>query len=256
MNRAQSYICSCICFFSVCLLVMVLQSGESGGDVSSFACNQFGLPSLQSVATWICSHQVSVGAMLVVSPAILLQSIAWKQRVTKRSLYKTEADSFVRWSIFSLSDEHFHYLIYIFIIFDLTSKKFSSSLFVSQFWVSYFVNRTEEILIHAPVHTEQEEITMKSAKFTKCTNGQKNSGPHPVRFELGGESWTVWCPSTFRTRFPYYHNTLNQVICIYLLEIFCFCFALADIIYFQHSRFGKIHGKWYDRIGPIGIEIF
>ena len=116
--------------------------------------------------------------MLVVSPAILLQRIAWTQRVTKRLLCKTEADSFVRWSIFSLSDhsdEHFHYhdLIDIFIIFDLTSKQFSSSLFVSQFGVSYFVNRTEEIFIYAPVHTEQEEITMKSAKFTKCTNGQK-----------------------------------------------------------------------------------
>ena len=42
-----------------------------------------------------------------------------------------------------------------------------------------------------------------------------------------------------------------SVICIYLLEIFCFCFVLADIIYIQHSRLGKIHGKWYDQIGPL-----
>ena len=49
--------------------------------------------------------------------------------------------------------------------------------------------------------------------------------------------------STFSTRFPYYHSTLNQVICIYLLETFCFCYALADFIYFQHSRHGEIHRK-------------
>ena len=38
---------------SVCLLAMVPQSGEqrwAGGDVSYFACNQFGLLSLQSIA--------------------------------------------------------------------------------------------------------------------------------------------------------------------------------------------------------------
>ena len=44
------------------------------------------------------------------------------------------------------------------------------------------------------------------------------------------------------------------VICIYLLEIFCFCFVLADIIYIQRSRLGKIHGKWYDRIGPLAVK--
>jgi hypothetical protein len=46
----------------------------------------------------------------------------------------------------------------------------------------------------------------------------------------------VCCPSTFRTRFPYYHNILIQVICLYLLEIFSFCFALADIISFSIRR--------------------
>jgi hypothetical protein len=114
-------------------------------------------------------------------------------------------------------------------------------------------------LIYAPFCTEQEEITMKSAKFPKCANETVKKILALTRFELRGELWIVCCPSTFRTRFPYYHNILIQVICLYLLEIFSFCFALADIIYLQHSpssRLGKIHGKWYDRIGPIGIEIF
>ena len=44
------------------------------------------------------------------------------------------------------------------------------------------------------------------------------------------------------------------VICIYLLEIFCFCFVLADIIYIQRSKLGKIHGKWYDRIRPLAVK--
>ena len=48
------------------------------------------------------------------------------------------------------------------------------------------VKRTEESLIYVPFNTEQEEITMRSAKFRKCAKRTKtNSDFHSGRFELG-----------------------------------------------------------------------
>ena len=40
-------------------------------------------------------------------------------------------------------------------------------------------------LIYAPFHTKQEEITMKSEKFPKCTNGQKKFWPSPGSVRIG-----------------------------------------------------------------------
>ena len=46
--------------------------------------------------------------------------------------------------------------------------------------------------------------------FGNSRNWQKKFWPWPCSvwiWTLLGESRIVWCPSTFRTRFPYYHNT-------------------------------------------------
>ena len=83
--------------------------------------------------------------------------------------------------------------------------------------------------------------------FWKCAKRSNNFGLQwpstcfGLNRDLQGASWIACCPSTFCTRFPYYPNKSNQVISIYLTEIFCFCCSLADIIYFSHSRLGEIH---------------
>ena len=121
-------------------------------------------------------------------------------------------------------------------------------MFVRRLGDTDLSKRSEENLGYAPFNIEQEEITMKSAKFRKCAKQTKKSGLFPVRFELGlceGNHSNELCGA--RPRFAldslYYHNTLNQVIRIYLLWIFCFRFALADIICFQYSSLGEIHRK-------------
>ena len=51
-------------------------------------------------------------------------------------------------------------------------------------------------------------------------------------------------PSTFCTRRPYHHNTLNQVICIYLLEEFLFVFRWLTLFTFSIQANFKAWAAW------------
>ena len=48
---------------------------------------------------------------------------------------------------------------------------------------THLIKRIEESLVYVLCYSEQEEITMRSAKFRKQAN--TNSNLHPVLFQLG-----------------------------------------------------------------------
>ena len=92
------------------------------------------------------------------------------------------------------------------------------------------------------VTLNKKKLRREARIFGKARNRQKQFWPPPGLVWLGtlpGASWIACCPSTICTRFPYYRNKSNQIICIYLLEIFCSSCSLAYIICFEHSRLGR-----------------
>ena len=115
------YVCSQVhsfIFVSVCLLAMVLQSGNSGGDVSSFACNQLSLLSLQSIACFHCEvfrccllslQNIAFSANYSMNPAIRQTFTACS---TKQTMNLCSLEDFCYRLVFCCS------LINIFIIFE------------------------------------------------------------------------------------------------------------------------------------------
>ena len=166
------------------------------------------------------------------NPAIRQQDRLWLLSVS-RVLLSSE--------LLLLSDQHFHY-------FRFHIQKLSFSLFAIRLGDTNLSKELKKVWFMHNLMQNKKKSRWNARNFGNARNGQKTKfWPSPGSVWIGtlrGKSQIVWCPSTIRTRFPYYHNTQNQVICIYLLETFCFCFALADIVYFLHSRLGEIHRKW------------
>jgi hypothetical protein len=178
MNTAQSNICSCIWYFSVCLLAMVLQSGD------------FCLQPVWLAVPAKCSNLFPVSICWCYvgwKPSDLLQSIAWTQRVTKCLLYKTEADSFVRWSTFSLSDEYIHYLINIFIIFNYAPTSVQS-------WLLYTRYNT--------LHSYSEHVAQLQPTRHTVTASTRHSVTASHRYNTSHSHWNFWTAKACRCQIP------------------------------------------------------
>ena len=94
--------------------------------------------------------------------------------------------------------------------------------------------KTQKFMHH--LTPEKKKSRWDARNFGNARNGQKiilAFTQYGLNFDLTRKSWIVWCPSTFWTWLPYYHNTLNQLICVYLLEIFFF--VLRRLILFTFS---------------------
>ncbi len=135
------YLCACSQWSS--------RAENNGGDVSSFACNQLGLLSMQCIA--FCSLSESVGAILVVSPSICK---TFTTGSTYKGNYAWTSCHVVVLSLLLLFP-YYHHLIFIF-----SKEKFQQTRIIEakkqRIWIQHCKLTVNTALVKSTQFVQQE----------------------------------------------------------------------------------------------------